>query len=139
MIVRQRITLWTILFAFRLSILAKIWPRVALTTGISLAVTIAYLKGYRPDILTITPFSLIGVALGIFLGFRTNSAYGRFWEGRILWGRLVNCTRTFTRQLEVFVNRDGAEEEIESFRRETARTLIAFVHFVSRHASRGIG
>ena len=40
--------------------------------------------------LTVTPFSLIGVAISIFLGFRNNASYDRYWEARKLWGRMVN-------------------------------------------------
>ncbi|MDE0771064.1 MAG: bestrophin family ion channel [Salibacteraceae bacterium] len=37
--------------------------------------------------------SLLGVVLGLFLVFRTNTAYDRWWEGRKQWGALVNCSR----------------------------------------------
>ncbi len=37
--------------------------------------------------------SLLGIVLGLFLVFRTNTAYDRWWEGRKLWGALVNETR----------------------------------------------
>lgn len=40
-------------------------------------------------------FSLLGVILSIFLVFRTNSAYDRWWEARKQWGALVNNTRNF--------------------------------------------
>ena len=46
--------------------------------------------------LSTLPFSLIGLALGIFLGFRNNTSYDRFWEGRKLWGRMINVSRSFT-------------------------------------------
>jgi len=49
------------------------------------------------------PFSLVGVALGIFLGFRNNTSYDRFWEGRKLWGRMVNVSRSLTRQILTMV------------------------------------
>ncbi len=48
-----------------------------------------------------TAHTLVGVALGMLLVFRTNSSYNRFWEGRQLWGGLVNETRNLAR-------RDGA-------------------------------
>ncbi|TGS30891.1 hypothetical protein EN823_15410, partial [bacterium M00.F.Ca.ET.180.01.1.1] len=35
------------------------------------------------------PFALLGVALSIYLGFRNNAAYDRWWEARKLWGQLV--------------------------------------------------
>ncbi len=37
--------------------------------------------------------SILGVILGLFLVLRTNTAYDRWWEGRKLWGKLVNDTR----------------------------------------------
>ena len=39
------------------------------------------------------PLAVVGGALGIFVSFRTNSAYQRWWEGRKLWGRLINTSR----------------------------------------------
>lgn len=44
---------------------------------------------------TISMHSLLGIVLGLFLVFRTNSAYDRWWEGRKLWGGIVNSTRNF--------------------------------------------
>ena len=41
--------------------------------------------------------SLVGVALGLLLVFRTNASYDRFWEGRRLWGGIVNETRNLIR------------------------------------------
>ena len=40
-----------------------------------------------------TPWAVVGVALGLLLVFRTNTAYDRFWEGRKLWGEITNQTR----------------------------------------------
>src|SRR5262245_8695184 len=42
---------------------------------------------------TIAAHSLLGIVLGLFLVFRTNTAYDRWWEGRRLWGGMVNSTR----------------------------------------------
>ena len=43
--------------------------------------------------MNLSAFSLLGVILSIFLVFRTNSAYDRWWEARKQWGALVNNTR----------------------------------------------
>jgi putative membrane protein len=43
--------------------------------------------------------SLLGIILGLLLVFRTNTAYDRWWEGRKLWGQLVNQSRALARQL----------------------------------------
>ena len=40
---------------------------------------------------------IVGAALSLLLVFRTNSSYDRFWEGRKLWGGMVNETRNLAR------------------------------------------
>ena len=40
--------------------------------------------------------------IGLLLAFRTNSSYDRWWEARILWGAIVNDSRTWVRQLMTF-------------------------------------
>lgn len=47
----------------------------------------------RPVGISVMVHSLVGVALGLLLVIRTNSSYDRFWEGRKLWGGIVNETR----------------------------------------------
>lgn len=47
-----------------------------------------------PIELDTTFLSLIGVIMGLTLVFRTNSSYDRWWEGRKLWGALINESRT---------------------------------------------
>jgi putative membrane protein len=44
------------------------------------------------------PLPLMGAALSVFLAFRNNSAYDRWWEARTLWGGLVNHSRTLARR-----------------------------------------
>ena len=46
-----------------------------------------------------TLLTLLGIVLGLFLVFRTNSAYDRWWEGRRLWGGIVNSTRNLALKL----------------------------------------
>jgi putative membrane protein len=49
------------------------------------------------------PVAVVGGALGIFVSFRTNAAYARWWEGRQLWGRLINNSRMFATQVLAYV------------------------------------
>ncbi|MDX1627738.1 MAG: bestrophin family protein [Fulvivirga sp.] len=53
--------------------------------------------------------SLLGIVLGLFLVFRVNSAYDRWWEGRKLWGLLVNNTRNLSAKLSAFLDEDDRE------------------------------
>ncbi len=58
---------------------------------------------------TISMHSLLGIVLGLFLVFRTNSAYDRWWEGRKLWGSFVNNTRNLALKLNAFLSQDDTE------------------------------
>lgn len=59
---------------------------------------------------TIAMHSLLGIVLGLFLVFRTNTAYDRWWEGRKLWGGTVNSTRNFALKLNAYLSPENREE-----------------------------
>lgn len=59
---------------------------------------------------TLTMHQLLGIVLGLFLVFRTNTAYDRWWEGRRLWGSMVNNTRNISFKLNSFLSPDDHEE-----------------------------
>jgi putative membrane protein len=56
------------------------------------------------------PFTLMGLPLAIFLGFRNNAAYDRYWEGRKQWGELVLRSRNLARQCLSLVD-DAAQPD----------------------------
>lgn len=56
--------------------------------------------------------SLLGIVLGLFLVFRVNSAYDRWWEGRVMWGKLVNDSRNFAHKLRSILSRDSEDERL---------------------------
>lgn len=118
------------LTAVRGTSLQRTWPRLAITFVLAVVVTVLHQHyGYLHSTLTTLPFSLVGVALGIFLGFRNNTSYDRFWEGRKLWGRLVNTSRSLTRQISTLVGTPKNQE----LRRELVLRVIAFVHVLRYH------
>jgi putative membrane protein len=54
--------------------------------------------------------SILGVILGLFLVLRTNTAYDRWWEGRKLWGQLVNDTRELAIKLSTFIPAENNDD-----------------------------
>lgn len=48
-------------------------------------------------------YSVLGFVISLLLVFRTNTAYERWWEGRKLWGALVNCSRNLALKLKTFL------------------------------------
>ncbi|MDR4893999.1 MULTISPECIES: bestrophin family protein [unclassified Chryseobacterium] len=114
MIVRQRTNWLKMLFIWRGSVLKKIVVQLSIITLFSLA--IYFFKGKIFDYkvhLNPTIFTLIGLALAIFMGFCNSASYDRFWEGRKLWGLLVIETRSLTRQILSLVNDSSPEAKVE--------------------------
>jgi len=98
-IVRPKLNWFRTLFIWRGSVLGVITPQLLVVLAISSVVTWTHgrIFGFLVP-LTITPFTLLGVSLAIFLGFRNSASYDRFWEGRKLWGTLLNVGRSLVRQ-----------------------------------------
>jgi ion channel-forming bestrophin family protein len=74
-------------------------------------------------ILPMPPLAVVGAALGIFVSFRTNSAYARWWEGRQLWGRLINVSRHFCTQTLCYLPADA-----HALKERLVQRHVAYVH-----------
>lgn len=74
--------------------------------------------------------SILGIILGLLLVFRTNTAYDRWWEGRRLWGQLVNLSRGLARQLST---RLGDDPSALTRRHRYAELLGRFPAVVAAH------
>ncbi|WP_162072081.1 bestrophin family protein [Chryseobacterium fistulae] len=74
--------------------------------------------------------SLLGFVLSLLLVFRTNTAYDRWWEGRKLWGKLVNDTRNFAIKINLILGDDVQTAK------QIARLLKFFPHFLAKHLSK---
>lgn len=114
MIIRQRTNWLRMLFIWEGSVLKKITVQLATIAVFSLV--ILYFKGRIYDYkvhLNPTIFTLIGLALAIFMGFCNTASYDRYWEGRKLWGALVIACRSLTRQVFTLIN-DPSPEANES-------------------------
>lgn len=59
--------------------------------------------------------SILGIVLGLFLVFRTNSAYDRWWEGRQAWGDLVNNSRNFAMKLNSMLPDNSIDREFFAY------------------------
>ena len=129
MIVRPHIHWLRLIFIVRGSILRDITPQLLLTTAFAALVTYLHGQVFLWKVpLTFVPFSLIGLTLAIFLGFRNNTSYARWWEARQLWGVLLVETRALARQA-LTLNDNAAAAPVFIDR------LEAFVHAV-RHQLR---
>lgn len=71
--------------------------------------------------------SILGVILGLFLVLRTNTAYDRWWEGRKLWGQLVNDTRQLAVKISTYLPLE-LEEDRAFFKRMIPNITFAMKH-----------
>lgn len=106
----------------------------------SVAAVAAYAL-HRWEPLVALPFSIaatLGGALAIFIGFRNNSAYGRWWEARTLWGGIVNSARVLARLIITFTDSHAHQANYErarseAFKREMVLKVIAWAHALRIH------
>ena len=75
--------------------------------------------------------SLLGFAISMLLVFRTNTAYDRWWEGRKLWGALVNNSRNLAMKLSVML--PASDTENRNFFR---KIIPAYAHALRHHLSK---
>jgi ion channel-forming bestrophin family protein len=67
---------------------------------------------------------LLNLVLGLLLVFRTNTAYERFWEGRRLWGSMINISRNLARHIWVNILEKDPQDRIE--KRAALNLIVAF-------------
>lgn len=129
MIVRPRPHWLRLLFVWHGSILPLILPQLLCTLGFAVLVTVLHGQVLQWKIpLNFVPFSLIGLTLAIFLGFRNSTSYNRYWEARIFWGALLVECRALVRHAQTLVDAPGQAPVL-------AHRLIALVHAL-RHQLR---
>ena len=104
MIVRDPPPLGRLFFVMRGSIIPRIAASVlAFTIIAGLILAFDRLVWPLPHV-SIAAMGIFGIALSLFLGFRNNAAYDRWWEARKLWGQLVAESRSLPRATEALLD-----------------------------------
>ncbi|MBZ5759269.1 MULTISPECIES: bestrophin family protein [Rhizobium] len=132
MIVRERPGLLPLFFIMRGSIVPRILPQIIVIFVMSCLITWGHHE--RPGmILSVSgvPFAVLGTALSVFLSFRNNACYQRWWEARHSWGQLVYAARTFSRQTLLLEALHG--EEGRRVRRSLLTLAMAMPHALVQH------
>ena len=110
-----------------LALLMWQWKNSLLFLGASTLVVVLHnIIGHTWLALPTVPVAVIGGALGIFVSFRTNSAYDRWWEGRKLWGRMINTSRHFGSQIVAYLPKHDGQASADQQR--FVRRHQAYVH-----------
>jgi putative membrane protein len=111
----------------------KLFPLIlviAAYTGFVIWVEVSYLHLSEQSSIKNIPImhSLLGFAISMLLVFRTNTAYDRWWEGRKLWGALVNNSRNLALKLNAILDAD--DNESRTFYR---KSIPLFASVLRRH------
>jgi putative membrane protein len=80
--------------------------------------------------------ALLGTVISLLLGFRSNQAYDRWWEARILWGAIVNDSRSLSRQILTFIDDPYYSAEIQMFKEKFVNRQIAWCYALSQSLRR---
>lgn len=130
----QKISWLWLLFRTRDSVSIQTWKRVLAITALSGVVTWLHHSftwfSLNPSAL---PFTVMGLALSIFLGFRNSTSYDRYWEGRKLWGGLVNTSRNLARRCLTLIRSADEPAAVAAHQRETIYLIIAWAHSLRCH------
>lgn len=137
MILRDRPSGLRLFFALRGSVLKRIQGVLFVNIAFAILITLAHGTVFdRKITLTAIPFSLIGLPLAIFLGFRNNAAYDRYWEGRKLWGGLVADTQNLCRQCLSLIRPDASLTAEAAARLDDVRVRMIYRAIAYSHALR---
>lgn len=125
------------------SLFRRIWPplpvwrrldaAVALVVGYALAVKLIVQNSPVQALPTwIGEMSVVnGILLGVLLGFRNLQAYDRWWEGRKLWGQLINDSRNLCLKVKTLAAVSDAE------RQAMGRLVVGFAVALRNHLRGG--
>ncbi len=120
----KELLFWVEVFGIQGSALPLIVLRVLVIGGYATLVKALHdseLLGYQLHS-NIGPHEVAGVALGLLLVLRTNAGYERWWEGRKLWGGIVNQTRNLVIDALAYGPTD------REWREQIVRWTAAFPH-----------
>ncbi len=116
-------------------VLSYVWSPLAYATLVAIAVVAARRVSDSAHLtVPFAPVGTLGAALAIFVAFRNNAAYGRWWEARTVWAGIHNNSRILARQLvastdnAIAAGTGGTGDTILAYRRELVLRIIAFAH-----------
>jgi putative membrane protein len=124
----------TRVFAFKALLLTRIWKHL-LYIGVYTAILceLQLELGFINFPFGVNISGLMTAAIGIYLVFRNRTAYDRWWEGRIIWGRLVNTSRNFALQINSLL-----PDTQNNVKEEFAELISSFPYALKEHLRDGV-
>jgi putative membrane protein len=118
------------IFSFHKSDTARMmWKELVYISILSAVIALIEIK-YFPEATYLknltTVYSLLGFVISLLLVFRTNTAYDRWWEGRKVWGSMVNDSRNLSFKLSAITLEETEKQQL-------SKLLTAYVFAVKNH------
>ncbi|NMG07998.1 bestrophin family ion channel [Brasilonema sp. UFV-L1] len=132
----EKLNWFQVIFRLEKSVLPVILPWVILCGAYGLLVSSLYYFGFpigfpnKSGVLT-NAILTFNVGFTLLLVFRTNTANERFWEGRKLWGSLVNTVRNLAQGIYIVVKEQSPQDKVK--KEATIRLLVAFAVAMKLH------
>lgn len=121
-----------------IKIIQYVKTELFLATFLSVGVYMMHRNQIAQIILPFSIAAILGSALAIFIAFRNNASYARWWEARTLWGNIINNSRILARQ--IIANADHAiatgkttAEKGSVYKKEMIYRQVAFAHALRLH------
>lgn len=121
MIVRDHPNALQLFFVMQGSIVPQIAGKIISVAMLSALILLIDLHVVKLPRISMPAMGIFGVALSLFLGFRNNAAYDRWWEARKIWGSINAEVRSLGQNLRIFIGRKMDRERIMS-------CAVAFAH-----------
>lgn len=110
-------------------ILGKIKYELLVVLIYGITIELLYLNLHITEIsIPLTVPTVLGTIISVLLAFRSNQAYDRWWEARIIWGGIVNDSRTLARQLLSLMSAGYDSAELRGFQKRFIYRQIAWCY-----------
>jgi putative membrane protein len=110
MIVRDYPSVFRLFLVVQGSVVPRIFGHILFLIGFTVVILVFDAQLVSMPHLSMGPFATIGVALSLFLGFRNNAAYERWWQARMHWGELTAGMRALAHETRIFLDAQSREE-----------------------------
>ena len=108
--------------------LADSWRELTIIALWSLLVVMLFeLAGWTGLVMPVLPVTLIGIAVSLYLGFKSTSSYNRWWEARQNWGQIIVACRDWAVQVNSLLY-DGSRSAPLEIRKELIYRQLGFVY-----------
>lgn len=125
-------------------VVVYVWRPMLYATAVALlAVVLVEGVGWRALVLPFAPVAVLGSAMAIFVAFRNNAGFNRWWDARTGWQAVQNASRIFARHLITFTDdsvRSGRVDhnQAAAYATELVTRQIAFAHLLRHRLRRTI-